>query len=329
VGQRANLIVARDQGYELFYCHWCANTLPCDLFWGPRHAMAFIRSQRRVDEDDWLDDVWAEGGALIDPDHRILILFGGDDLRSDVPVRRVYLDLLRQVWAGWDIRWAHEGIVDLADYVGCPSSKVLSDVEDRATGLEPPLEKGWTTIVASVRFADGALRLYPLPGRVREYLEVGSTLLDHASKPKGFERFPPDGWTLSFPDGGFHIDARQRQLSFWIANAVSRIVPRVEAIWPGWAVLWEKDRFEGQLERTDGALKFPNEPTDKLRAQVVQMLLARNEASPVDSLLQSAARKRAEGKSVEINAFALRHDPLVLPREVRLGILRSIGLEIP
>jgi hypothetical protein len=59
------------RNYQLFYSHWCANTLPRDLFWGPNHAAAFIRIQRAVDEDTgWLDEVWAEGGALLDFDRK-------------------------------------------------------------------------------------------------------------------------------------------------------------------------------------------------------------------------------------------------------------------
>ena len=96
MGHRANLIVVRAGGYDLYYSHWAANTLPRDLFWGPAHALAFARAQRPA--DDWLDDVWAEGGAVIDPGARVLRLFGGEDLASDVPLRRLYLRLLAAVY---------------------------------------------------------------------------------------------------------------------------------------------------------------------------------------------------------------------------------------
>lgn len=50
MGQRPNLILVEGREYRLFYSHWCANTLPRDLFWGPEHAAAFIRIQRAVDD---------------------------------------------------------------------------------------------------------------------------------------------------------------------------------------------------------------------------------------------------------------------------------------
>lgn len=57
MGQRANLVIIKQDGYDLHYSHWCANTLPQDLFWGPQHAIAFIEAQPKVDETGWLDDI--------------------------------------------------------------------------------------------------------------------------------------------------------------------------------------------------------------------------------------------------------------------------------
>ena len=86
MGQRANLILVEKGKYQLFYSHWCANTLPRDLFWGPDHAQAFIRIQRPVGDSGWLDDVWAEGGAILDIDRKCLLLYGGEDILYDVPL---------------------------------------------------------------------------------------------------------------------------------------------------------------------------------------------------------------------------------------------------
>ncbi len=127
MGQRANLIVVGEADYELYYSHWRANMLNRDLFWGPKHALAFIRPQRsRADGADWLDDVWAEGGALMDPGRCLLLWWGGEDVLHEVPLRRLQLELMANPWQGWDVRWAHEGIADLADHVGVPRAQVLS-----------------------------------------------------------------------------------------------------------------------------------------------------------------------------------------------------------
>jgi hypothetical protein len=86
MGQRANLVIVRPDGYELFYSHWCANTLPRDLFWGPEHAERFIRMQRPAGHDEWLDTIWAEGGAAFAP-----FLLRDDRLPIDAATRRAIL----------------------------------------------------------------------------------------------------------------------------------------------------------------------------------------------------------------------------------------------
>lgn len=49
MGMRGNLVWVHDEGYDLYYCHWCASTLPETLFWGPRFAEIFIKDQKPAD----------------------------------------------------------------------------------------------------------------------------------------------------------------------------------------------------------------------------------------------------------------------------------------
>ncbi|MDB5311507.1 MAG: hypothetical protein JWO38_5709 [Gemmataceae bacterium] len=186
----------RGGGYDLYYSRWAANTLPRDLFWGPAHALAFARAQRPAGDDGWLDDVWAEGGAVIDPVAGGLRLYGGEDLAYDVPLRRLFLALLAAVWDGWDVGWAHEGIAALADYVGHPRDRVLTDSSDEARppDLSPPAERDWVDLVGSVRLADAAVRLFPLTGDAPDHLLTGPALADSAAASPGSRiEWPPAG----------------------------------------------------------------------------------------------------------------------------------------
>lgn len=152
MGQRANFAIGNSLGYELFYSHWCANTLTSDLFWGSEHALRFVRQQRPVDaENGWLDTVWAEGGAVIDPSNKLFMLYGGESLLFDVPLRRLFLKLLRVAWQGWTIRWASEGIVEIAEYPGVERGRVIADsnASDRALDLAPPKERDWLNCVGT------------------------------------------------------------------------------------------------------------------------------------------------------------------------------------
>jgi hypothetical protein len=164
MGQRANYVVFENGKYRLFYSHWAANTIDRDLFWGPRAALTFIRQQREMSPDDWLDDVWCEGGAVVDLDGRILTFFGGEDVIYEIPLRRLYLRFLSKSWEDWQIRWAHEGIADLADAAGYPRAKVLSkkSLAGRWKPLKSPDDESPSIdAVASVADLSG-LRVYPI-----------------------------------------------------------------------------------------------------------------------------------------------------------------------
>ena len=298
-------------------------TLPRDLFWGPKHAEAFIRIQRPVDESGWLDDVWAEGGALLDLGRKHLLFFGGEDLLYHVPLRRTYFELLAKVWHRWTIRWAYEGIADLADYVGYPREKVLSKGEQDFTDglLTPPVEKDWTDLVASARLEDGNLRLYPLAGDVASYLSCGPKLADNIRTTEGLRRLRLDEWTTEFPTGGFHVDLSGQRLEFWSARAEPDIPNRVATAWPGWKTLWLRDAFERQLERAEGSLRFPLLDRAALLDWCRKILLVETTKSPVDTVKMLVERDREQGKDVQVNSWALRHDRLELPTEERRAIL--------
>ncbi len=189
MGQRANLLIVRNQSYELYYSHWCAYTLPVSLFWGEQYAIRFIELQKQVDESGWLDDKWAEGGAVLDLERRVLLFYGGEDILYDVPLRNGLLRLMKNNWPGWEIRWAHEGIADLAAYVGYPAEKVLAvrEASRHEASLAPPEEKKWVDLVASVAFSEQELLIFPLEGELEDFLmrlaQLKTMLLSEPASP--------------------------------------------------------------------------------------------------------------------------------------------------
>lgn len=290
MGHRANLIVVRGGRYDLRYSHWAANTLTEDLFWGPEHAIAFTEAQPAAGTD-WLDDVWAEGGSVIDIDRRAFLLFGGADMLYNVPLCRFYLALLGEAWRGWSVEWADEGIADLADAVGYPRERVLSRKPDVITSpdLRPPENPDWLEFVGcvagSVRLGDGSLRLFPLTGDPEGYLMGGPALAEAAAAQPGMDRLALAEWTSSFPYGGFHLDLRSSRLDYWTSKDHPGIPARIAALWPGWKVTWLRDRYEGQLAACDGLLSFPQRTTGDLFDHLRSMLLYQREASPVETVL--------------------------------------------
>ncbi len=291
MGQRANLILVQNKQYDLFYSHWAANTLPQDLFWGPDFAMAFIKIQRRVDESGWLDDIWAEGGAVVDQDTRQLLLFGGEDIRFDVPLRRVYIELLGKVWKDWRVQWAHEGIADLADYVGYPRDRVISKKPepDWKCNLSPPEKQSWTDIIGSVASPSG-LRLFPLAGNVRSYLSRGWQLAEAAENRVGLVEFDFAKENGDFPTGGFHLDLARKELEFWAATSQPSFVGRLTELWPGWRLINHQDCFEFQLERTRSAVRLRIPSRVSLLARLREILLWESKHSPVETVMSSLTK---------------------------------------
>ncbi len=285
--------------------------------------MAFIRIQREVDESAWLDEVWAEGGALLDLDRKQFLLYGGEEVLYNVPLRRGYLELLAQVWNGWTVRWAYEGIADLADAVGYPRAGVLNQGNQDSTDVDlaPPEQKDWTDLVASVRLEDGAIRLYPLAGDMTSYLAAGPKLTAHLRTDAGLPRLFLGEWTEEFPTGGFHLDLSTQRLDFWVARDAPDLGNRVARAWPGWETRWHWDRYEMQLERTNGLLRLPLLDHLALLDRCREMLLREPTSNPLNTLKWLVEQDRQEGKEVQVNPWAMRNDRLDLSGATRRAIL--------
>ncbi|NQT16544.1 MAG: hypothetical protein HQ582_27540 [Planctomycetes bacterium] len=323
MGQRANLVIVENRQYHLYYSHWCANTITRNLFWGPDHAIRFIRIQREEDESGWLDDIWAEGGAVVDLDKRVLLLYGGEDLLYEVPLRRVYLEMLRRAWSPWEVRWAHEGIADMADYVGYPRAKVLSNRSRPIAPVISPREPCYgRDTIATFRLPDGALRVYPLAAWVESYLLTGPDLMAQCDHSTDAGSLPLDDWIPDdFPRGGFHVDLAARALEYWKAADAPGLLERLRAMWTDWSVTWHRDRFEAQVEATDHKLRLPIPSAEQLRERTRAMLLQDYGRGGVETIRAVAEEDRKAAKEVEINQRALRDDRLELPMPERQRIV--------
>ncbi len=305
MGQRANLIIVGDGGYDLFYSHWAANRLDKDLFWGPAHALAFVRAQRsRAEGAEWLDEKWAEGGAVIDTVRSRLLWWGGEDALYDVPRRRILFRLMERTWRGWHVEWAYEGIADLARYVGYPRDRVLLPPSRCAPSLAAPKQIAWTDCVISARRANG-LVLFPTPGDVAD-LAVSDEFVSRLETTQGFETLDLRQ-SQSLPVSGAHIDLLRREITVWSARTAPDATARLAAANPGWRVQWERDRFESQLELCDGKLTFPSPDRDQLVREIREQMLG-PESAPVD--VASVAAAIGSGRDVTIAPEAFRDDRL-------------------
>lgn len=339
MGQRANIIVIQDGKHGLYYCHWCAASLAADLFWGPEPAVAFARNQldasslgseipmRRPDissrsagkpwepgAEGWLDDQWAEGGAIIDLDDRVLVLFGGENILWDVPLRRLYLALLRHTWVGWEVRWAHLGILDLANYVGLPRRLVMSGAEPDVLPLPAVVDPRKPVTIGSVLLKDQEVRLFPLRGGVLQFLCAGPKLVESAREESGYAFMPLDEWKSWLPQGGFHIDVSRQQVEFWSAYTSST---DPEALlpgkWPGWCLHWLRDDFEAQLERLGDRLRWPWRSIDTELSWLQSMIMSESSPAPTEATMRAMLEQARQGGQEPELGLEVGSDRRLLP----------------
>jgi hypothetical protein len=302
------------QGGErvLHYSHWAAASLARDLFWGPEHALRFARRQQRLDQ--WLDERWCEGGAVLDADARSLVLFGGPEVDYDVELRAVYLELLAAAWSGWRVGWAHEGIADLARAAGVDSAVVrVEELDPRPAPAQPGR---WTETVATVGDARGDVRVYALATPTANVLASGPALLDQLAHLEPTRPLPLD----EIPPGGVHLVPHERRLWFWLTHRAMEAQERVRRAWPGWDVVWLRDRYPEHEELARPVLRFPARPDPELVALLERILLA-DQSDPVRGAVSTARLLADEGRDVQMSPAVFAHEQLTLDAARRRRIL--------
>lgn len=321
MGHRANLVIVDESGYQLYYCHWCAISIPFSIFWGPEIALEFIRQQRALEADEtgWLDTVWAEGGVLVDVPRQQVFFYGGENLPYDIPLRRLYLALVRQVWTGWNVQWAINGIVSIASYVGLPLEVVCKPME-KSRGkcrLPAPTEVGWENTIGSIKRKDGIIDFFPTEILLEYILPHGpSSVVKAMYRRKLLTEYRCE----TLPEFGFHIDEAAKTLSYWASDEENIREAELIPLWPGWDVIPLHDDFETHIQLTDGRFKVTLTPEEELLSSLRSILLSQSR-NLADNFLDIIGLFRGEGHDVDIDSYALRDNPLQLDEERRREIL--------
>lgn len=315
MGHRANLLLVDESGYELYYCQWCALSLVKEFFWGPEYAFRFIKQLPPA--KGWLDTVWAEGGAMLDTHRNRMMLFGCDDITYDIPLRRVYHELIQLIWEGWQIDWAHNGIIDLAEYVGYPRERVHTQRSEGrdAIKLSLPGEPEWTTTIASIRLGDGTIRIIPLEG-MHDPLIGGERLVSVLKAEAKLDHFSMASTGADFPFEGFHIDEGKQDLYIWSAQP-DGLIEDIRPYWEGWEIHWLKDAYETLIALTDNRITLQDRTTEELLSSLRAILLS-EERSMVDRYVELTKQL-----DFEPNPVALHE-----PQQTNIQIRRMLFEEV-
>lgn len=307
MGHRANLVIVDESGERLYYSHWGANSLDSVMFWGPEQAEAYIKSQQPTTE--WRNELWAEGGVVLDQNRKVFLMYGGGWVDSDVPLLRLYLGLMQQVWKDWTIRWAYDGVLDIADYVGIPRSVV--EYPGYRTPPKREFSPSWlftredVDSIASICLPNGSIRLYPIPFADSDWLKHGPILVEAMQQQTGMSEWhqPKE----KFLYDGIHVDVNAKKLSIWSAHAPG-IVDHINTFWPGWEIDWLHDRFEAHVALTENRLVLEMPSISDLLAQLETNLM-RDPFNGVTYLQSRVEEMMEDGHQVGINLDALLDTP--------------------
>ncbi len=244
---------------------WGGERVDRDLAFGLGPAIALLDDLDAAEPRPgaWPAEPDLVGGAVIDCTTRRLALFGGDDdLQSDVRVRRARLELLAEVWEGWDVTWASEGLAELADAALVPREAVLTPTSQLPYDLPtPPLFRRVVDALVTVRWDAATLSVHPASWDATELALAGPPMLElcrDEPRDAAFALGHP-------PHGGVHVDVALKLVRFWTAEPFADAVARVGRRWPGHAVRFDGDDPRPQFEACAGRLEL--DPLDRASAR--------------------------------------------------------------
>jgi hypothetical protein len=310
MGSRANYVVVDDEGWRLFYSQWGGQLVERHIAAGPAYALRFIEEQRPGDpHTDWLDDVWCEGGIMVDTVTRRLLFFGGYGPMHMLGYRRALFSLLAQTWPGWTVGWAYNEIADIASYVGVDASVVLVSDPPAVTADQELVQRpsvsefdNGTWALLTVRNKADHVRAWPVKATPTRHLAwAGEPLLTVLpgtwQARRSIEGLPPMY--------GLHLDLPARRMGWW-STVATLSFDQVPLRWPGWEVEFWQDHYEEQVVACSGSVRLPAIDLDDGVADL-EGHLADDLDHPVDRVLRVFQQLRAEGRSIELTPHATAH----------------------
>ncbi len=329
MGHRANLVIVTETGYELYYDHWIAHTLPFQVFWGPEHALKLIRMQAQRDPDQWTDPVFAESGILIDPFEKVVLLFGGNYLEYELSFQAVFVECMRYQWAGWNIQWAYGQLHDFADYLGifqifCQQFSLLDNRRDCLDQAAVPQFQMLNTddpvcTLLSIRFDYERLYFFPLQDGIFNLLYAPLDAYEALQQHEYYQTFD-----LSLAHNTFgeclHLDLQQQVVHVWSAD----INPNLQFAphpWAGWNLRHYGYDFSQYHQIVDQQVILPLPDYVAIWEVIKTELLSVYQNQAFDSFAKIIAQSGSQ--LVQIPADTLKHHEYHLPLEQREALLAA------
>ncbi|MCV7058763.1 Uncharacterised protein [Mycolicibacterium gilvum] len=245
VGNRANIVLVNESGWQLRYAHWAGCRMLDAILAGPEMAARYILAQET--SDFWTDELFSDGGLLLDlVEHRLL--FFGEELMTTMNERRAVFEMLKILWPGYSISWAYGATAELVEYVGAPVM-----LRDSPSEPELILAEDTDRLHHLVTVDNGIDRMRAWP------LWWGSSAAWHG--PQVLDRLPGVGARSlqlgTVPESGVHINVPDKTLGLWVTNPVPGLLRWLPRLWPSWRIEFWEDRYEEQFRQCGGLITAP------------------------------------------------------------------------
>lgn len=312
MGQRNNYILIDKEGNNrIAYAHWDAPVLGRKLFYGPEELERYILSHLEASEEiGLLDDVFAEGGIILDfSQHKVA--FWGEEYLDESPFMIPYFcQMLSQtLWKGWQVEWLFYGQLAMAESVGQDSDyitvieaehkpKTLAELQTSlAEADENPYE--YTLVI---RRKLQQYHCYVLPFYIEDIMPskdgllalldtLNSTELSKALKQERLRNF-------------IYIDTLNREVNvFWGRAMHSVIKSKFSDFWEGWQVILQNNGWQWLRTHFD----LPSENKDEIVSILLEMISdTTDNANPGRAIIQRLVEQfRNAGHNVQVNDNSL------------------------
>ena len=304
MGYRANYIVRR--GGEWLHTSSQSDGLEIDsdLIFGPDAALRFLEPWPQWNFADWQVESSCQGGALIDVDARVFMLFYDQPGYAD---RAVLLDTLRRTWSGWQVVWAFNGLADLLRHAGVDPEQGRRFGTRYEAALYPfGRSAGQKTVWTLVTVRDATtVRAYGLDGDAVHPWWVGEPVLSMMHSDTAIAECP------YIPDAGLHIDLTQRSAGLWSGTAALHdIALEWPALWPGWRLDFWRDDYRRHIAAAGGAIALPGPDLAAARDRLAARVRARWQpylTSNVETYLVQAGQSIEQLRDADWYSFVALH----------------------
>ncbi len=286
MGHRACFILIESEKERTFYySRYGSFCMDNRILGGFESLLNFIRDNHAISEMEWLGKCGAQDGEmLMDCQNRVLIWNGEGDASWNPVYRQVFLQVVRDQWQGWDIRFAYNVAQDILNYAGYPQKPLnLERFKDEPQIQLDPAQDGLVKEILpgilSILDSNQQCRLIPLNLKIYGCLLSGPAFFSRWEEVPQLEKLVIDtihseGIDFNGPrwcGGGIHLNLLEQKMEYWVKYFIPGIEQLIAPMWPGWQITIHFDEFVWQEKITNGALSFKVESMSEILEELLPL----------------------------------------------------------